>query len=120
MESEYLRQRRALKNGTAMKDPPKEQKPIAKKSVKMKAEDKEYRKAVALYLANPENKYCNIQIDESCTNVATCVNHTRRRGANKMNEMDWEPSCSHCNGEIENKDAWARENGHLKSKFNNK
>lgn len=96
-------------------------KPIAVQSEKAKKESPAYRKFIAEFLAKPENKYCNIQIDENCTKVATTVNHTRRRGKNsKMNEENCEPSCSYCNIKIEEKDGWAREHGHLKSKFSPK
>lgn len=94
-------------------------KAIAPKSVKTKQEDKEYKKFVAEFLAKPENKYCAIQINENCTREATVVNHLKRRGkANKMNPEACEPSCSYCNIEIENQDGWARDHGHLQSKFN--
>lgn len=85
----------------------------------MKVTIREVKKFYALFLSRPENKFCNIQIDENCTKIATTVNHKKRRGKNNiMNEDDCESSCSYCNIKIEEKDQWARDNGHLKSKFN--
>lgn len=96
----------------------KDAKPIAQKSAKMILDDKVFKKFAEVFLAKPENKYCAIQINENCTREATTVNHKKRRGKqNKFNEKDCEPSCYYCNVEIENQDAWARDNGHLESKF---
>lgn len=96
---------------------PAQFKPIAKKSEKMKAEDKVYKKFVAEYLARPENKYCNIQ-GPNCTVIATCINHRKRRFKDtKMNEEFIEPCCFVCNSDIENNHAAAKETGHLLSKF---
>lgn len=92
--------------------------PIAKKSEKMKQEDKVYKKFVAEYLSRPENKRCNIQ-GPNCTVIATCINHLKRRFKDtKMNEEFIEPSCSTCNVDIENNHAEAKATGHLLSKFN--
>jgi hypothetical protein len=94
----------------------REVKKITEKQQKQLSELQQLKK---IYLSKPENKYCAIQIDENCTRLATTVNHTRRRGKNELlDTKTWEPSCEHCNIEIENKDALAREQGHLKSKFN--
>ena len=90
---------------------------IPKKNKKTIDSDKELKKLAKIFLARPENKYCNIQIDENCTKLATIVNHTKRRGANKLNVETFEASCVYCNNAIENSDQWAREHGHLKSKF---
>lgn len=94
----------------------REVKKITEKQQKQMAELQQLKK---IYLSKPENKYCAIQIDENCTRIATTVNHTRRRGKNELLDVStWQPSCMHCNGEIENRDGAAREQGHLKSKFN--
>lgn len=91
---------------------------INKVSDKQAALNVKLKKADVEFLARPENKYCTIQIDEGCTRIATVVNHTRRRFKDTvLNDECREPSCWYCNSRIENKDGWARDNGHLKSKF---
>lgn len=120
MLSEYMINRQLVKLGIKKETEPEKPKPIKKANAAKKKENRKLKKAYAIYLAKPENQLCNIRIDEGCTIEATVVNHTRRRGKNVFNEKDWEPSCVNCNTAIENKDAWARANGHLKSKFNNK
>lgn len=119
MESQYLKNRRDIALG--IKEEPVKEKPkrIPKVTPAQRKEKRKLKKAYEIYLAKPENRLCNIQADEGCTIQATVVNHTRRRGQNVMNEKDWEPSCTNCNNAVETKDAWARANGHLKSKFNN-
>ena len=115
-DKEYCVSHRLYSESAAVKELPK---PIAKKSEKMKVEDKLQAKFNKMFLAKPENKYCAIQIDENCTRTATTVNHKKRRGKdNKRNELNCEPSCSYCNIKIEEKDGWARDNGHLQSKYN--
>lgn len=115
-ESTYLLSRRERLLGLSSKEKEKP-KPIAKKSKKTINTDKELKKLVTLFLARPENKFCNIQLDKNCTGAATTVNHKKRRGVNKLNVETFEPSCYYCNNAIENKDQWARDNGHLQSKF---
>lgn len=55
-----------------------------------------------------------------CTGVATCVNHDRGRGANVLNQDDWTPACTACNGWIEEHHAWAEERGFKKRRHGNK
>jgi len=112
-----MKRRMGLKCGTIVNEP-KEPKPIRKRSDKMKQQMKEYKPKVAAYLAKHENQICLIQ-SPVCRKKATCINHRRRRGANLLNEEDWEPSCTPCNLYIETHDAWARENGHLLSVHKN-
>lgn len=117
-ESRYLLERRQIKLGNRPKSGKKVPQKIAPKSAKMKVQDIATRKFNALFLSKPENKYCAIQIDENCTRIATTVNHLGRRGKGHiMNEEDCEASCAYCNVKIEGKDKWARDHGHLKSKF---
>jgi hypothetical protein len=48
-----------------------------------------------------------------CTQMATCVHHTKGRGvAQIMNIKTWKASCNACNGFVETNDEWARQNGH--------
>ena len=95
----------------------KVRKPIAKFSEKRKAESPEYRAFVAKFLSQPENKICNIQAP-GCTWKATTINHLKRRFKDtKMNSEFVEPCCANCNAYIEQNDLWARENGHLLSKY---
>jgi hypothetical protein len=95
------------------KEKPKQ---IAKRSEKMKETMKSLKKEYALYLAQPENKYCQLKM-HGCTKVATAVHHTKgREGANLTDQNTWMPSCSHCNLMTEEKDAEAREKGVKKSK----
>jgi hypothetical protein len=112
----YLQHRQQLKlNGK----PTEVKKPyvIPKRSAKTIATRKVYNPFVAEYLSRPENQKCAINW-ENCTVTATCINHLRRRFKDSvMNEEDIEPSCAICNVEIENQDARARAEGHLKSKF---
>lgn len=99
------------------KSPKPTPQPIAKKSEKMKHEDKVYKKFVAEYLSRQENKRCNIQ-GPNCTVIATCINHRKRRFKDtKMNEEYIEPSCFACNSDIESNHTEAKETGHLLSKF---
>lgn len=97
-----------------VKEKPKAKSQPKKKSKKQMKIDRQLKKAYAEFLARPENKYCNIQHDEECTRVATVVNHTRGRGANVLNQEDWEPACPNCNGKIEQEHAAAKEAGHKK------
>lgn len=83
----------------------------------MKETMKSLKKEYALYLAKPENKYCQLKMDEGCTKVASAVHHTQgREGSNLTDQNTWMPSCSHCNIVAEEKDAEAREKGVKKSK----
>lgn len=92
-------------------------KPIAKRSEKMKETMKSLKKEYALYLANPENKFCQLKMDAGCTKVASVVHHTEgREGANLTDQSKWMPSCSHCNIQAEAKDGEARDKGVKKSK----
>lgn len=96
-----------------------EKKPVVipKKSEKAKKETPEYIRFVKEYLNRKENKVCNIQAP-GCTFVATAINHRKRRFKDtKMNEEFIEPCCASCNIYIEQNDSWARERGHLLSKF---
>lgn len=100
-----------------VKEEPKKLTPIKKVSDKAKKEAPAYRKFVAEYLSRPENKLCKIK-SPVCSKISTAINHKKRRfKETKMNEEFIEPCCSECNIYIEQHDAWARERGHLLSKF---
>lgn len=93
-------------------------KPIAKRSEKMKENVKALKKEYPLFLARPENKYCQLKMN-GCTKVATVVHHTQgREGANLTDQSTWMPSCAHCNIIVEEKDGEARDKGVKKSKHN--
>lgn len=116
--SEYLLARRAKMFGTVQPEIKKVRTVIAKKSKSTKQQDKIYKPFVKEYLSRPENKYCKIN-SPVCTKIATTINHLKRRfKAVIMNEKYIEPCCENCNGFIEQFDSWAREHGHLLSKFN--
>jgi hypothetical protein len=83
----------------------KEKKAAKKKRVpnkigdKRKEVNKQLKIMVPVYLRS--HPICGIQ-SPVCTRIATCVNHTEGRGPNEiLNEQTWEPSCSACNGYIE-------------------
>lgn len=85
---------------------------------KMAAVKRKLKKAYPPYLE--KHPVCAIQLP-GCTGVATCVNHTQGRGENEiLNEATWEPSCSHCNGKIEQEHGWAEEHGHKKPRHQKK
>lgn len=97
------------------KPAPSKHLPIAKQSDKEKDIKKQLKKKYKVFLSQPENLLCAIKSPE-CTKLATCVNHTNGRGANVLNEEDWEPSCEHCNNYIEEHHQWAKERGHKKQR----
>lgn len=103
-------------SGVSLK-PQTEKKPIkkapAKRSEKEKKVIKELKVRAAIFLAKPENHRCAIK-SPVCKGKSVTVNHTRGRGANTLNEKDWEPACAPCNGYIEEHHEWAREHGHKK------
>jgi len=104
---------RIYSNTPVEKEKPK---PIAKRSEKMKEAVKGLKKDYALYLSQPENKYCQLKM-EGCTKVATVVHHTEgREGDNLTDQSKWKASCVWCNLMAEIKDAEAREKGVKKSK----
>lgn len=108
--SEYLKRRQELKLGIRQPEPKKEQKPLPKRSEKMKQEMKSYKPLVKEYLARPENQNCKANL-KGCTGKATVVHHKRGRGINLKVEKHWLPTCSFCNIEIERLDSVAREKG---------
>ena len=113
MLSEYMLNRQRIKNGIISAPEKQKPKPIAKRSPKMKAVIAELKKLYPIFLkARP---LCEIK-SEVCTHKATVVHHTAGRGANVLNQTTWKASCAPCNGFVENKDAWARDNGHKVSR----
>lgn len=82
-----------------------------KESAKMKEDKKILKKKYAEFLL--KHPKCNIQ-SPVCTKKATCINHTRGREGNLLNEKDWEASCVACNGYIESHHDWGQQRGHKK------
>ena len=115
----YMLHRQSLKNGTKVaevkpvKPLVRNQKPIPKVGEKEKKVKARLKKAYPAYLE--EHPICNIQ-SRVCSYAATCVNHTRGRGANVENQDDWEASCVPCNGYIEEHHAEYAKLGHKKSR----
>lgn len=69
-------------------------------------------KIVDAFLALPGNRVCAIQ-SLVCTQQATCVNHKAGRTGKKLTDIKYfEPSCSACNGFIEENNQWAMDHGH--------
>ena len=96
----------------------KVKKEIPKESAKGKKTKAILKEMYVEFLAKKGNDKCNVKIDENCTKKATVIHHVRGRiGQQVFNTKDWLASCSHCNIELENKDALARELGVKKSKF---
>lgn len=104
------------------KPAPKEKKPakkakVGKRSKKMKKEIAKLKPIIAEFLSRPGNNLCAIN-SPVCTKAATCVNHTAGRTGKKLTDTKYfEPSCTPCNGFIEENDAWAREHGHKISRL---
>ena len=114
-ESDYLRLRRAQKNGTAPKQEPKDPKPIAKKSAKRKVEDKVYKKIVAEFFLI--SKFCEV-LSPICTKIAQGLNHKRKRSPKTwLDKENLERCCNACQTYIEENPDWAVEHGHAVSRF---
>lgn len=113
----YTEKLSAIRNGFAPKTTgPKEKKPIAKRSEKMKVEMKKYIPAMKAFLAMPENQFCKIRM-KGCKGKAACVHHTAGRDGVKLHDTsDWVPSCLVCNLTVETSDKEAREKGFKKSR----
>jgi hypothetical protein len=100
---------RIYSNAPVVKEKPKA---IPKRSEKMQETMKSLKKDYNIFLAKPENKLCKLRIDAECTKQATAVHHLKgRTGKNLTDQHFWLPSCSHCNNQVEKKDAEAREKG---------
>ena len=114
MLNEYLQQRLAIKNGR----PPVEkrkQELIAKVSEKRKLENKEYRKIVKGF-AKIDIR-CKVK-SPVCTGEMQGMNHKQKRSpANLLVEANLTPCCNACNQFLEEHTDWARNNGHLISRF---
>ncbi|KAA2242855.1 hypothetical protein F0L74_10020 [Chitinophaga agrisoli] len=114
--SSYLEYRRALKNGTATpqaKKKPTKIRPFSKKREKI---NRVYAKKSRPFW---KGKDCEIKLP-GCTGKAQCINHKKGKATTAllMDERFWEASCFYCNGEIENKNQWAVDNGHKLSRNN--
>lgn len=93
---------------------PKKKYVIPKVAEKRKVLDQLYFLLRTAFLK--EHKECEIQ-SPVCTGKATCVHHTKGRGRFYLVVATWMASCKWCNGYVEKHDAWAREKGFKKSKF---
>lgn len=139
MENAYLIKRRQLKQGVIAKDPPKERQPIPRQSEKKKAQVqdekkvlpkaakriksrskkqaaimKELKKLYKPFLADHDE--CEIK-STKCTGQVETVHHVKGRAISVVfNQKYWKRSCSACNTEVENSNAWAVENGHKESR----
>lgn len=96
----------------------KKKKEIPKESAKMKKTKVILKEMYEVFLSKPENKKCNVKIDDQCTKIATVIHHVRGRiGEQVFNQKDWLSSCSNCNIRLENKHALAVEKGVKKSRY---
>ena len=97
--TQYMLKRQQMKlKGDITTSEIKPLKAIPKESEKMKDVKYQLKKLYPIYIA--KHPCCNIQ-SPVCTKKATCVNHTKGRGENVLNQDDWEASCTACNGWIE-------------------
>lgn len=113
--SDYLLKRRAIMMGARQADPSKEKKPIAKMSAKRKEVQKEYVKIVKK--AAKKDHRCKVKSPD-CTGKMQGMNHIQKKSpANITIEKNLTPSCNACNLYIELNTDWARNNGHLISRF---
>jgi hypothetical protein len=89
-------------------------KPRSKKqNVVMRTLETLYRSFLAGY------DECEIK-SPNCTGQVETVHHTKGRGINVVFlQKYWKRSCNACNFYIENKDQWAKDNGHKVSRHNN-
>lgn len=108
MESDYLKLRRARLLGIAPKEEKKKAKPIAKRSVKLSAKDREYKKIVKEMLE--EDNRCELKTP-NCIHIATGLHHKKRRGINLLNRKYLLRSCDPCNGFVEQHPQYALDNG---------
>jgi len=120
--SDFLRYRQKISQGLIAKEDHKKapkplkksDKPIPKRSEKMKGIISALRPLYDRFLKNRTE--CEIKSPE-CTGRATQVHHTKGRGVKViLDDTYWKASCSACNLYVERKDAEAREKGHKVSK----
>lgn len=109
-ESQYLKQRRALKQGARE---PAEKKTTSSKKTKGKSnqrkeDEKEYKKIVKEMLL--ENDRCELNTPV-CTGAAQGLHHQKRRGSNYLNRKYLLRSCNACNGYVERNPKYAVEHG---------
>lgn len=115
MESQYLLKRRAQMLGLKEPEPKKEQKPIAKKSVKLKDADKEYKKLRKQYLA--VHIKCEVK---GCNHVATEIHHMKTRAGKFLTDANYFLAvCRDCHTKITENSAWAIQQGYSISKHSN-
>lgn len=100
------------KSSDETKAKPRQKAQPKKRAKKMTKAITVLKKIVAAFLALPGNKICAIQ-SPVCTQQATCVNHKAGRTGKKLTDIKYfEPSCSACNGFIEENNQWAMDHGH--------
>lgn len=89
-------------------------KPIADKSAKRAALDKEYKALVKELLK--QNNQCEVKAP-GCTKIAQGMHHVQKRTEKNMLDVkNLVRACNHCNGYIEKHPLWALEQGFSKSK----
>jgi hypothetical protein len=93
----------------------KENKPIAKRSVKLEARmKKQYRPQVKEMIK--AGTKCRVK-SPVCVKVASGFHHLQGRDGENLTGEKKVPCCDPCNSFIEQNDAWARANGWKLSKF---
>lgn len=108
MESSYLLQRRAISQGLAKPPEPKAPATINKKSDKLKAGEKEYKKVRKAYLT--VHISCEVK---GCNHVATEIHHQKGRIGDLLIDTNFFLAvCSEHHKKIELLPAWAKEKGY--------
>lgn len=89
--------------------------PIAKVSEKRKEINKEYKKISKAKMKVDDR--CKVK-SPVCTGKAQGQNHKQKRSPKNLIDINnLENSCNACNQYIENNTEWAKNNGHLISRF---
>lgn len=107
-ESDYLRQRRAIMMGEKQPEPKVTSKPLAQKSKKLTAKEKEYKKIVAEMLA--QDNRCELTTPD-CTGTAEGLHHQKGRGIHLTNRKYLKRACNSCNGYVDRHPQYAIDNG---------
>lgn len=84
-----------------------------KQSKKLRAINRKLKKAYPIFLATRPD--CEIH-SPVCAGASSVVNHNKGRGANVLNQDDWNACCPPCNDYIEIHHEWAEARGFKKSR----
>jgi len=88
---------------------------MPKKSDKRKQDDKQYKKIIKAQVK--KDNRCKVKSPE-CTGEMEGMNHIQKRSPNNLLEKEnLTPSCNACNRYIEEHPQWAKNHGHLISRF---